>query len=106
MRLKDAIKVAARVGGRKSPRVTLPTAVLKLMAPVNDRVGGLPGMPDNMSEVIRGGDGVTYWASHDKATRELGFDPRGLEQGIADTWGRAATGPSAGFGQGQSRRAD
>jgi hypothetical protein len=48
-------------------------------------------MPANMREVIRGGDGVTYWGSHDKASRELGFRPRSLEQGIRDTWGSGAT---------------
>jgi UDP-glucose 4-epimerase len=39
--------------------------------------------------VIRAGDRVTYWASEAKAARELGFNPRTLETGIADTWGRA-----------------
>jgi UDP-glucose 4-epimerase len=55
-----------------------------------------------MKEVIRAGDNVTYWAKHDKATAELGFNPRSLEQGIRDTWGTTDTGKAAG----QSRRAD
>ena len=59
------------------------------MAPINDHVVRMPGAPVDLSEVIRASDGVTYWASHDKATRELGFQPRSLEQGIVDTWGRA-----------------
>lgn len=88
--LQEAIHRAARLGGHRSPRVTLPTGLLRLVAPVNDRLGGLPGMPANLREVIRAGDGVTYWAKHDKATRELGFAPRTLEDGIADTWGTSA----------------
>jgi len=40
-----------------------------------------------MHDVITSGDDVTYYATHDKATRELGFDPRSLEQGVRDTWG-------------------
>ena len=44
-------------------------------------------MPANLRETISASDGVTYWASHAKATRELGFEPRSLEQGIVDTWG-------------------
>jgi dihydroflavonol-4-reductase len=88
-RLHDAIAVAARVGGHHPPRISLPTALLRLVAPINDRLGGLPGFPPNLGETIRAGDGVTYWASHDKATKELGFNPRSLEQGIADTWGQA-----------------
>jgi nucleoside-diphosphate-sugar epimerase len=92
IRLRDAIKLAARLGGRKPPRLSLPTGLVRAMAPINDRLGGLAGMPPNMREVISGGDGVTYWASHAKATRELGFSPRSLEQGIRDTWGTARNG--------------
>ena len=87
-RMGDSVAVAARRGGRKPPRLTLPAVLLRLLAPINDRLGGLPGMPANLREVIRAGDGVTYWARHDKSTRELGFKLRGLEQGIIDTWGR------------------
>lgn len=87
-RLGESVQIAARLGGRKAPRITLPSAALRLMAPINDRLGGLPGMPGNMRETIRASDHVTYWASHEKATRELGFNPRGLEQGIVDTWGK------------------
>jgi dihydroflavonol-4-reductase len=88
-RLKDAITVAARVAGRKPPRLTVPTRLLRLVAPLNDRLGGLPGLPANLAEVISAGDGVTYWAKHDKATAELGFTPRSLEDGVRDTWGAA-----------------
>ena len=52
-------------------------------------------MPDNIHELITGGDGVTYWAKHDKAAAELGFNPRTLEQGVADTWGKGAAKASA-----------
>jgi nucleoside-diphosphate-sugar epimerase len=65
----------------------MPVALARAFAPLNDAVGGLPGMPANLRETIAAGDGVTYWASHDKASRELDFQPRSLEQGIADTWG-------------------
>lgn len=86
--MRESVAIAARVGGRNPPRLTVPTALLRLFAPINDRLGGLPGLPDNLSETIRAGEGVTYWASHDKATTDLGFQPRSLEQGVADTWGR------------------
>ena len=75
------------LGGRRVPPVELPTALARFAAPLNDALGGLPGMPANLRETISASDGVTYWASHAKATRELGFEPRSLEQGIADTWG-------------------
>ncbi len=86
LRFREAVSVAAKVGGRKPPRVTIPTGLLKLMAPLNDRLGGLPGLPDNLAETISSGDDVTYWAKHDKASRELGFQPRSLARGVADTW--------------------
>ena len=88
-RMGESVAAAARIGGHRPPRMALPTALLRVVAPINDRLGGLPGFPKNLGEAIRSGDGVTYWASHDKATRELGFYPRSLEQGIADTWGQA-----------------
>ena len=89
LRMAEALAIAAKVGGRRPPALRVPIGLLKLMAPMNDRLGGLPGFPPNLAETIRASGNVTYWANHDKATRELGFDPRGLEQGVADTWGRA-----------------
>jgi nucleoside-diphosphate-sugar epimerase len=40
------------------------------------------GQPPNLRELISSADGVTFWASHEKATRELGYQPRGLEEGL------------------------
>ena len=87
--MADSVSVAARQGGHKPPRLTLPTLLLRLIAPLSDRVGGLPGLPPNLRETISAGGSVTYWASHAKAQRELGFEPRSLEQGVVDTWGGA-----------------
>lgn len=86
-RMGASVAIAARIGGRRPPRLNVPTRLLRLIAPINDRLGGLPGLPHNLGETIRAGEGVTYWAKHDKATAELGFQPRSLEQGIADLWG-------------------
>ena len=84
--LGSAIRVAARVGGHRPPRMTVPTGLLKLIAPINDRLGGLPGMPADLGEAIRSAQ-ATFLATHAKATREFGFAPRSLEQGIVDTFG-------------------
>lgn len=86
-RMGASIEIAARLAGRRPPRLVLPTTILRLAAPLNDRLGGLPGFPANLRETIDAAEGVTYWAKHDKATAELGFKPRSLEQGIVDTWG-------------------
>jgi dihydroflavonol-4-reductase len=87
-RLSEAVAIAARIGGRRAPRFNMPTGVLRAIAPVNDALGGLPGLTGNLREAISAADGVTYWGNADKAKRELGFRARSLEQGIADTWGK------------------
>jgi nucleoside-diphosphate-sugar epimerase len=88
-RMGDSCKIAARVGGVRPPRSNAPIHFLRLVAPLNDRLGGFPGLTANLREAITASHDVTYWAKHDKATRELGFNPRTLEQGVADTWGKA-----------------
>jgi nucleoside-diphosphate-sugar epimerase len=83
LRLRETVDAAARLGGHRPPRFQLPTVMLRAVAPFNDRVGGLPGMVPDLSEAIRATDGVTYWVGHGKASRELGFDPRSVERGLA-----------------------
>jgi len=58
--------------------------LMKLMTPVGPVVGRLMGQPPNLRELISSADGVTFWAKHDKAIAELGYSPRGLEQGLRD----------------------
>jgi nucleoside-diphosphate-sugar epimerase len=43
------------------------------------------GLEPNVREMIRSAEGVTYWAKADKAAAELGWHPRGLEEGLRDT---------------------
>ncbi|MGZ8527581.1 MAG: NAD-dependent epimerase/dehydratase family protein [Candidatus Limnocylindrales bacterium] len=87
VRLIDALRVAARLGDRRLPGLSMPTRLLRLMAPLSDLLGGRLGVPANLAEVISAADGVTYWASHAKASRELGFAARPLEAGLRDTFG-------------------
>jgi len=84
--LAAAAGLAARLGGHRPPILRVPTGLLRLIAPLNDGMGGLPGLPANMHETIRVAQ-ASYLASHAKAERELGFAPRSLEQGIVDTFG-------------------
>jgi dihydroflavonol-4-reductase len=88
-RLGEAIAIAAREGGHRPPRIRVPTRLLRAVAPVNDRLGGLPGLPANLRETIASSAGVTFWANHDKAAAELGYAPRPLSRGVRDTWGPA-----------------
>jgi dihydroflavonol-4-reductase len=80
--MREAIGVVADLAGRKPPRGALPTPLLKAMIPIGPLVGKIMGQPPNLRELISSADGVTFWASYDKARRELGYEPRGLEEGL------------------------
>jgi dihydroflavonol-4-reductase len=94
-RMGEIVDRAAAIAGRKGPRMTMPTVLLKLSAPLGPVIGPAMGFPPNLRELITVSDGVTYWAKDDKARRELGFQPRGLDDGLRDTIAidKSAAGP-------------
>jgi len=79
------ISTFAGIVGKKPPRRTLPPFLIKLGVPFGPVIGPLMGFPPNLRELVSSADGVTFFASHDKAVRELGYAPRSLEQGLRDT---------------------
>ena len=81
----DLVDKVSALSGRKPPRFTLPPALMKLSAPAGPLVGPLLGFPPNLRELIKTSDGVTCWASNEKARRELGFAPRDLDTGLRQT---------------------
>jgi nucleoside-diphosphate-sugar epimerase len=83
--MREAVETMASLSGRKAPKRALPTPVMKALTPVGPLVGKLMGQPPNLRELISSADGVTFWASHEKASRELGYSPRGMEAGMRDT---------------------
>ncbi|MGZ5337442.1 MAG: NAD-dependent epimerase/dehydratase family protein [Solirubrobacterales bacterium] len=83
--IRDLIETLAEVTDRKAPKRTMPVGLMKASAPLGPVVGPLLGYPPNLKELIATSDGVTWWASHEKAKRELGYAPRDLEQGLRDT---------------------
>jgi hypothetical protein len=84
--MRGLMDTAAKVAGKRPPRGNIPTALIKLAAPFGPVIGKVMGQPPNMRELISSGDGVTFWAKHDKAVAELGFAPRGLEKGLRETF--------------------
>lgn len=84
MTLREAIAVAARLGGRSTPGLALPSGLLAAIAPL----GRLVGQP-NLREIVRASGGVTYLASPARAEAELGFSARSIEDGLRDTFGAA-----------------
>jgi len=83
--MRELISTLARVSGKKAPSRSLPTPLMKAMTPFGPIVGKVMGQGPNLRELISSADNVTFWAKHDKAMAELGYSPRGLEQGLRDT---------------------
>jgi nucleoside-diphosphate-sugar epimerase len=83
--MRELIETLAKVTDRKAPKRAMPTPLLKALTPIGPVVGKVMGQPPNLSELISSADGVTFWAKHDKAMADLGYSPRGLEQGLRDT---------------------
>jgi nucleoside-diphosphate-sugar epimerase len=83
--VRATIGIVAQVTGRRAPKRALPTALMKAMIPIGPLVGRMMGQPPNLRELISAADGVTFWATNEKAARELGYAPRGIEEGIRQT---------------------
>lgn len=79
--LGELVRRVAAIGGHRPPRLSTPTWVLRLAAPLVRRIG-----PD-LGELVSASGGVTYWASDARARRELGYAPRDLETGLSEVFG-------------------
>jgi dihydroflavonol-4-reductase len=85
-RLRDAMRIAARIGGKGLPRIELPTALVRIGSRAPAVLARAAGLPDDLGEVLRSALGVTYWASSAKAATELGYRPRDLASGLRATF--------------------
>jgi nucleoside-diphosphate-sugar epimerase len=81
----DLVDRVAAIEGRKAPKRSMPTGLVKASAPAGPVLGKLLGFPPNFKELISASDGVTYWARDDKARQRLGYKPRSLEMGLRET---------------------
>lgn len=81
--LYDAYQIASRVSGKRAPMGVSP----KLMKAMSVLVRPLDFLlPDSYtSEGLRVISGVTYIGDNSKARRELGYDPRPVSEGWAET---------------------
>jgi nucleoside-diphosphate-sugar epimerase len=84
-RMGHLIDRVAAISERKPPRLTMPPLLAKASAPLGPIVGPALGFPPNLSEAIKASHGVTYWAKDDRAREELGYSPRGLDDGLRET---------------------
>lgn len=83
--MRGMLEKVATIVDRKPPRRTMPTGVIRAIAPLGPVVGKLMGLPPNIRELISVSDHVTYWAKDDKARERLGYSPRDLDTGLRQT---------------------
>jgi nucleoside-diphosphate-sugar epimerase len=84
--LVEALDMAEKITGVKSPRLHMPPAALKVMSALMRPVDKVIATPEMYSaESLRVTAGVTYLGNNAKARRELGFSPRSLEEGLRET---------------------
>ena len=88
MRLRDAFRIVAHAAGRRPPRLSMPSGLIRFGARIAPNGGRLAGLPPNLAEIARASAGVTYWASSAKAQADLGYRTRDLERGARDAYGR------------------
>jgi dihydroflavonol-4-reductase len=81
----DMIRKVADISGRSAPSRAMPVSLMKMAIPIGPVVGKMMGFPPNLRELIRTSDGVTYWATDEKARRELGYAPRDMDTGLRQT---------------------
>ncbi|MDQ2854466.1 MAG: NAD-dependent epimerase/dehydratase family protein [Chloroflexota bacterium] len=79
---REMVQRAAAIAGQSAPRLTIPTLLLRAIAPLGALIGPALGVAPNLGEVIRAAAGVTYWATDAKARSELGYAPRDLDSGL------------------------
>ena len=84
-KMRELVEKVSEIAGRKPPKRELPVGVMKALTPIGPVVGRLMGFPPNLRELIRTSDGVTYWATDEKARRELGYAPRDMDTGLRQT---------------------
>jgi len=94
VRIRDALRIAAKAGGHGLPRLEIPDLPLRIGAFIFPDRGAWFGLSPNLREIVSASIGVTYWATSARAASELGFDPRPLAVGLpavlAETAGRPA----------------
>jgi dihydroflavonol-4-reductase len=86
VRLRDALAVAARLGGVRLPRLEIPAALVRIGSFAPASLARAMGLPPDLREVWRASEGVTYWGSSAKAATELGYVPRDLVSGLRATF--------------------
>ena len=79
------VRRVAELSGHRPPRRSLPTSLIRASLSLGPVISKVMGLPPNLRELVKASDGVTYWATDDKARRELGYSPRSVDEGLRQT---------------------
>lgn len=83
--LTEVFETAEKITGIRKP-LAIPPFMLKVMAVFTGIVENLFPIPEMYApEALRAEAGVTYLGDNTKARKELGYDPRPLEEGLRET---------------------
>jgi dihydroflavonol-4-reductase len=75
----------AHASGRRPPRAFLPSWAVARLSPLAAGAARIAGLSPHLVREVIAMSGTVNWSfSGDKARRELGFSPRGLDQGMRD----------------------
>jgi dihydroflavonol-4-reductase len=85
LRLVNALEIAADLTGRTLTSRRLPTGLLKAISPIAPFFLPRLGYPPNLRELIKMGDGTTFWVDDTRARKVLGHSPRSFEDGYRET---------------------
>jgi nucleoside-diphosphate-sugar epimerase len=82
----EVLALAERITGIPVPRMQAPPALMLALAYAMAPLGALLPLPPSYTyEGLRSVAGVTYLGTNARARRELGFDPRPLNDGLRET---------------------
>ena len=85
-KLTEFFALAEELTGVPAPRLRLPPAMIRATAALMGVVEKVVPVPEAFSaEFLRVNAGTTYWGDNSKARRELGYAPRPLREGMAET---------------------
>jgi dihydroflavonol-4-reductase len=85
--LGQILKTLAAITGRKAPAIELPYFVAWTAGVVTTALAHVTGTPPRAPlEAVRMAK-KKMWVSHQKATRELGYEPRAAREALADAVG-------------------
>jgi dihydroflavonol-4-reductase len=89
--LADIAKLVSQVSGRRPPRLTVPMALARAGAPFAEAFDRLAGKRALFTSISMKELGSNRHISHQKATRDLDYEPRPFRATISDTlnWYRA-----------------